>query len=80
MKLERESKEKLSRENERLIKEIVEMNMKQEKERLANENNQQCMYFSIDLRFVAVVVVVLLLLLLLLVLFLYLFWLRIAQD
>lgn len=37
LKFERESKEKLSRENERLIKEIVEMNMRQERERLEEE-------------------------------------------
>ncbi|XP_028393792.1 uncharacterized protein LOC114518079 [Dendronephthya gigantea] len=41
LKIERESKEKLSRENERLIKEIVEMNMSQEKARLKQESQQE---------------------------------------
>jgi hypothetical protein len=49
--LERESKEKLSRENERLIKEIVEMNMRQEKERLKQESDLTCMYFIFKLFF-----------------------------
>ena len=39
LKLEREAREKLSRENERLIKEIVEMNVCQEKERLKQETS-----------------------------------------
>jgi hypothetical protein len=44
LKLEREAKEKLSRENQRLIKEIVEMNVNQEKKRLGQECDESRTY------------------------------------